>query len=511
MISSRILVVAAGLWGVAASAASDAIPVNVRDLRIPFTFEEADLRRQGGVAIDLFVSRDGGEWALAQSELPGRSFFDYRAADDGTYAFCVRARTADGRTIPPGPMTAGMTVRVDQLPPQVRLSCGPDAAGGAMLRWSVDSADADVATLRIEAEAADGSRRPVAAEPVATGSAPCRAAGVARFVATIRDAAGNVAEVACSPQTQTARPAAESAAVPNAPLTIAETPRPSAPPAVVAQTPPPQRTPVMPVSVAPRLPMPQPPPAEQPLIQSASADTAFPVPQWSGGMASTTPAAAAPRTPKRPDVSGRHLNTRNFRLGYVLDDVGSSGVSRVAVYITEDGGANWFLYGDDPDRQSPVEVGVPADGQYGFSFRVTSGVGLVSPPPQPNERPDVSLTVDTTPPELTMRPATLVSGDVPQEVLVQWSLSDANLSATPVTVSVATAPNGPWRPVATDIAGGGRYLWRVPQPAPPAAYFRVQAVDRAGNVAEASSVDPLPLDASRPSVRVTEIDAITTR
>ena len=200
--------------------------------------------------------------------------------------------------------------------------------------------------------------------------------------------------------------------------------------------------------------------------------------------------------------------SRKFELGFEVDDVGPSGVERVTLYITEDAGRNWFLYGTDADRRSPFPVELQGDGEYGFAFRVTSGVGLVSPPPQPGEPAEIELAVDTAPPVVRLTAPTLERLGGRQEVTVRWEIDESNPTPRSVSIDVAGSAAGPWTEIASGLSDSGRHVWPVPGDAAPAAYFRVRAADAAGHAGTATTAKPLILDASRPTARVTLIRPI---
>ena len=109
-------------------------------LIVPFDFDVGSLRKVGAVAVDLWVSVDGGAFRREASVETTARQFVYDADGAGEYAFCVRVRDAQGRRIPAGPMTPGMTVRVNE-------TARPSAANAAM---SLDAPRGDRRTTRID-------------------------------------------------------------------------------------------------------------------------------------------------------------------------------------------------------------------------------------------------------------------------------------------------------------------------------------------------------------------------
>ncbi|MCD8243294.1 MAG: hypothetical protein LUD38_05750, partial [Parabacteroides sp.] len=85
-----------------------------------------------------------------------------------------------------------------------------------------------------------------------------------------------------------------------------------------------------------------------------------------------------------------------FNIRYTLRDVVADGVERVEFYITEDMGRTWRLYGEDPDRVSPMTIQVPGEGVYGFVCVATDRFGNREREPGPRTRPESVIVVDRT-------------------------------------------------------------------------------------------------------------------
>ncbi len=217
--------------------------------------------------------------------------------------------------------------------------------------------------------------------------------------------------------------------------------------------------------------------------------------------------ASSTSVPKKPSAS-KAVRTRRFQLGYKLEDVGPSGVAAVELYITQNGGAKWWLYGDDKDRQSPFEVEVPGDGEYGFDIRVRSGAGLRAEPPQPGERPSITVHVDGTAPVVHLLPVQQGTGTTANTLTVRWTLRDENPDDHPIHLSYAANPNGPWEPISGWVADRGQHTWKVQAGVPPRIYIRVMARDAAGNMSQVVTPQPVVVDLSRPSARITDIEAV---
>jgi hypothetical protein len=205
-------------------------------------------------------------------------------------------------------------------------------------------------------------------------------------------------------------------------------------------------------------------------------------------------------------VAVRSVRSRQFKIGYQLDDVGPSGVANVALYITEDGGRKWFHYGNDTDRKSPFEVSVPADGMYGFCIRVQNGLGVVADPPQPGDTPDIRISVDQAAPVAQLLPLRQGQGSNNNQVLIEWAVQDEMLAEQPVALSFADNPAGPWRPITGWTENTGRHIWTINEPLKQRVYIRLEARDAAGNSVIAQAEHPLLVDLSRPTARIVDVE-----
>lgn len=213
--------------------------------------------------------------------------------------------------------------------------------------------------------------------------------------------------------------------------------------------------------------------------------------------------------PKR-DPGYRTVNSRRFHIDYQIDDVGPSGVSSVELYVTQNNGEKWFRYGIDEDRKSPFEVEVPGDGIFGFVMRVVSGAGLVDPPPQPNQQPEIVIVADSSPPVVSLLPLQQGTGRNSNRILITWEIQDSKLAEQPVSLSYSANPNGPWEPVADWMPDTGRYIWTVGRDITPRLYIRLIARDAAGNVAKVDTEQPVLVDLAKPTARIVDVESSIT-
>lgn len=549
--------------------ASDVVFSSNARFRIPYQLDAAEIRRLRATEIQLHVSTDQGEnWRNVDSVPPVAGKFTFEAAQDGEYWFSVRTISEDGRHHPSGPLAAGLKVHVDTELPTLSLELSDAGAGQVALRWSAADDHLAVESLAIEYRTADDAEwEPVQIATAAAGetswSIPPGATISVR--GSVQDLAGNEAAAqeelsislpASTPPPsspappssgrQTRQPIAEGPPPEEAsPLAEAFPAKPASQP---DSAPDPARINALPVinpygsdysqfvsqreaSAAPAANAPAvPEPASQPSAGESGSESGPPAatapvtgtpqqPLAARSLASqtvapqpvATQAVAAPVSTAQHRPRVRRVNSTSFQIGYALEDVGPSGVSSVDLFLTEDGGRQWFHYGADEDASSPFEVTVPQDGTYGFAIRVRSGVGLSQPPPQPGEAPEMSIAIDRRPPQVALKPLKQGNGQQPGQLLIEWTMSDDELAERPVSLYYASHHNGPWQPITGWEPDTGQYLWTFGPDVPKQVYIRLEARDAAGNIARADSPDPLVIDLSRPSARIIEVDPVPIR
>jgi hypothetical protein len=209
----------------------------------------------------------------------------------------------------------------------------------------------------------------------------------------------------------------------------------------------------------------------------------------------------------------KHLvNNSHVFLQYQIDNTGPSGVGAVEVYLTRDKGQNWTKIGEDADHKSPIELDLPGEGLFGVSLVVSNGRGFGAAPPAPGDAPEWWIEVDVTKPTAELSNVVPGKGNDAGAVLISWAVRDKNLSATPIDLYYALAPEGPWQPIAKGVRNDSPYRWTVPTNLGPEAYIRLVAHDTAGNATQTETTQPVTLDdMSRPRGRVTGVSTTAPR
>ena len=193
-----------------------------------------------------------------------------------------------------------------------------------------------------------------------------------------------------------------------------------------------------------------------------------------------------------------------FNIRYTLRDIIAEGVQKVEFYISDDMGGTWRLYGEDPDKTSPMTVEVPGEGVYGFVSVVTDRFGNRERAPGPRTRPETVIVVDRTAPTAKwLAPTQDVLGRG-QTVEMQWESADDYFGETPVKIQYAAnakdnhSPNANWQTARENLPANGSLTWTPPGSA--RYNFRLLAEDRAGNLAVAYCAATVRVDNTPPLV-----------
>ena len=500
----------------------NAIYTNQPGFRIPYRFDQAEMKRLRAKEIRLFLSRNGGlEWQHAQTVAPDAGRFDFKAAVDGEYWFAVR--TVDGANLlhpDANVVEPGLVVIVDRAAPDLQLLLQPGEAGKVQLSWSVSDANLDPAKLTLEFSQGGANWQPVSVKAQAAGqtswSVPNGGQVSVRGSAT--DRAGNVGSA------QTA------VNVPASGLGGPMRKRPDAadytqPIAGSSLPPMPESTSNYPFGPSANNSVAPPPPADPFSAFSTSGNRAVAPTQFPSEAknANSFPSTSVTSTAgqgrintaewginrSRSNSVGRFraVKSHRFEVNYRIDDVGPSGVSAVEMFVTQNNGQKWFRYGDDQDKQSPFVVEVPEDGIYGFAIRVRSGAGLADDPPQSGEEPSVVIVVDRTPPQVQLLPIQQGAGGQLNKITISWRMADDNPSDKPVSLLYSGNPNGPWERICDWQPDTGNYVWNVGQGVPSRLFVRLLARDSAGNQSYVDTPQPLLVDLSKPTARIVDVES----
>ncbi len=200
-----------------------------------------------------------------------------------------------------------------------------------------------------------------------------------------------------------------------------------------------------------------------------------------------------------PDRQCARVRSKVFDIEYRVT-AASQPLDSVRLWYTQDKGESWQLYGQDEDRQPPIQFHTPAEGLYGFYLQVTNAAGPSGPEPKAGTTPQHWAFVDYTLPIVQVhRPQPDPRATGQTTVSIRWTAIDANLSARPIQLDYRTVPEGEWQAIARNLANTGRFDWRVPEGLEGRIVARATVVDRAGNLVQAGSpFDLLPPEQPAP-------------
>ena len=215
------------------------------------------------------------------------------------------------------------------------------------------------------------------------------------------------------------------------------------------------------------------------------------------------------------DLDRKFVNSKQITLSYDLKEVGPSGVSAVELWYTLYKARTWNKLTEYPiELKSPLEANptkkltfeVNDEGIYGITLVAKSGVGLGERAPQPGERPQFWIEVDLTKPVVQILDLQVGNGIDKGKLTTAWSARDKNLGSQPIRLSYAEQKDGPWNTFADKLANSGKHTWKMPEGLPYQFFVRVEAVDLAGNVGEAITLDKVKVDLSLPKAQIRAIE-----
>jgi hypothetical protein len=483
--------------------------------------------------VRLYVSDDAGKsWKLHRRAKTPAESFEFNAAGDKEYWFCVRSADAAGRETTTDPMSPELRVTVDSTPPKIDLEAKRNAAGNIVLDWKIDDRHAAPDTLKL-------TYRSLTAGPATRSIVPLRSkrqgddrnaagqiefrpedAGAVIVKAETTDRAANHASVEVTIEEAVGPAAADlpkTAAIPGAGGASLGGPTSSgfpsyAPPAAstpgfgpsrLAPSPTPSNGPTTSVPTTstptqsgpgrtPATPIPTPIAAANPsYLKPAVEPIAAPglaAPSMAGGPRSDSPAASVlpTRDPSRPLM----VNSTSFELDYELIP---GAVTNVEVWGTRDDGRSWVLLGADDDRASPTAVSVDKAGVYGFTIVVDSAAAPARRP-QSGDKPEIRVGVDLSIPTVRLTTAEPDADNTPCRLKINWEAKDDNLGAQAVSLAYAGSPAGPWLPLAAGVPNDGGFTCNFDPQGPDNAYLRIEVRDEAGNLGTFTTSAPIPIE-----------------
>ncbi len=473
----------------------------------------------------LYVKAGNGEWVRQETGLPTHSHFNYKVPQDGEYWFSLVTIDKNGRMNPPdvNQEPPGLRVVVDTQAPVLDIQPWMSPEGEACLRCQVQDANPDLQSVKatyrdpagehvLESVPGNPTLFKIAGQQVLNQSLRISAADLSGNVVT-REV--NVREMlsALLQNNKSVAPKVAAAVPPidqlppmaNVPgdLIRTEAQRPVLPPV------PPQMEKIAEFT---------PPP--NPALMSQGSNIVQPLP--------SAPVPYLPSAPPLPSMPNKEiqqvkttvpgmpnanmpkliLNSTHATIDYRIDQVGPSGVGKVEVYMTGDGGQNWQRLQEDKDKRSPVEIDLPGEGLFGIRLAITNGNGFGGTPPARGDAPTCWIEVDTTAPFAQLRPIDPAQNGVME---LRWTASDKNLGPEPITLHYKTRIDGPWQIIARNVKNEGLYRWTFPRDQGSQFFVKIGVNDLAGNSAHVETPNAIVLDITEPHASVVGVTGMSQR
>jgi hypothetical protein len=167
---------------------------------------------------------------------------------------------------------------------------------------------------------------------------------------------------------------------------------------------------------------------------------------------------------------------RSFRIPLDLSEKERQRISAVRLYASKDAGKTWTKEAEAAPDAKMLAYRTDADAVYWFSIALVDADGKQVPPNIEEVEPGLKVVVDTSKPNLLLKPIRNKSG----RRGLRWEHSDDHLDASSLRLAVQDAGKEEWRPYPVSPEDKS-VVWFSPD-SPPA---KIQAMvkDKAGNVA----------------------------
>jgi Flp pilus assembly protein TadD len=195
----------------------------------------------------------------------------------------------------------------------------------------------------------------------------------------------------------------------------------------------------------------------------------------------------------------RYTNKNNFDINYPItkDKI----LTKVELWVTEDGGDTWLLANEDKDLNPPVTFTANKDGLYGFFVLIESeNENEKKSAPTKGSKPQWLYVLDRKKPEINLDSQKNLVFKAGGEVPLKWALSDAHLGDLPISIAISVDKNKTWTTLQVDVKDAPTSI-KAPSEDKTEFQIKITAKDQAGNEAEAIS-ENLTIDGLMPIAKV---------
>jgi hypothetical protein len=190
----------------------------------------------------------------------------------------------------------------------------------------------------------------------------------------------------------------------------------------------------------------------------------------------------------RDNGTGRiYCRSARFLVPFEATDAGPSGVAAVRLHYTTDDGRTWNLFGEKPEVKGSFEFTAPADGVYGFTVEAVDKAGNVERKggPAGGTRPEITVVVDTRPPQIEAvfprQDIELVPG---AHLRVRFRAEDLDLAPSTAAVSIRKDDMQTWAALSNVTCQDDEFFAQGDILFPGTYEVKLSVSDRAGNCAE---------------------------
>ena len=519
--------------------ASDIRPLTSRqrEFSIPFEVSQIQPSAEQPIEIQLYYSGDLGQnWMLYSRQRPNTRQFQFRTFQDGEYWFHVRTLNRMGQFHPSDQFQPELKVIVDTVPPKLEFEVHRGSAGETLSKWRAYDLQINPESIDIRYRVGKSNTwQPVALEQATLTSPTMLSGQVTWWPATgsdhltvraeVKDWAGNTTVVhrplhltnvvqTQPPGNQFAKYRAESEAASNSNSQPSNPVIPSTMPwpidhKILGATPSNSQTET---ATSQSLPLTVDQQNDLFIDPSTLVDQVPPLasstPSTQGDrlLISETTVLPLPELPENAVV--KMTDSHVFQLEYAVAAVGPSGIRKVELWATRDGGKQWSPWMMDPDNKSPLKVAVEKDGVYGFRVIVENGLGMAPPTPQPGDMAEFWIGVDTTQPQVQITSAQYGTGEDTGRLVITWDTSDPHLVARPITLLASDRPRTGFVEIARELENTGRYVWQVDPQVPRKVFLRLEARDQAGNIGVHDVPEPINIEGLIPRATIRSIQPV---
>jgi hypothetical protein len=157
-------------------------------------------------------------------------------------------------------------------------------------------------------------------------------------------------------------------------------------------------------------------------------------------------------------------------------------IQQVLLHVSEDGGRSYQQVGVASPQDKSFRFQARRDGWYYFTVQTQDNMGQFHPANVQAVAPGLRVCVDTTQPQVVLRPAVVREGPAG----VEWEVRDENPDVSSLRLEYRPVGSRDWYPLNTPQQLSGQYGWMPPTTGP--LEVRLQVRDKAGNSAQATTL-----------------------